>query len=62
MKINFYKNLEEKYKEISLLYEAMGILNWDRATIMPKNSNNGRTDQLTNLYVLSHRMLKDKKI
>ena len=62
MKINFYKNLEEKYKEISLLYEAMGILHWDRATIMPKNSNNGRTDQLTNLYVLSHRMLKDKKI
>ena len=62
MKINFYKNLEEKYKEISLLYEAMGILHWDRSTVMPKKSNDGRTDQLTNLYVLSHRMLKDKKV
>ena len=62
MKINFYKDLESKYKEISLLYETMGILHWDRSTVMPKNSVNGRTDQLTNLYVLSHKMLKDKKI
>ena len=62
MKINFYKDLESKYKEICLLYETMGILHWDRSTVMPKNSVNGRTDQLTNLYVLSHKMLKDKKI
>ena len=62
MKINFYKDLESKYKEISLLYETMGILHWDRSTVMPKNSVNGRTDQLTNLYVLSNKMLKDKKI
>jgi len=62
MKKNFYKDLEKKYKEISLLYEAIGILHWDRSTFMPKNSIDGRTDQLTNLYVLSHTMLKDKKI
>ena len=62
MKINFYKDLENKYKEISLLYETMGILHWDRSTVMPKNSVNGRTDQLTNLHVLSNKMLKDKKI
>ena len=62
MKINFYKDLESKYKEISLLYETIGILHWDRSTVMPRNSVNGRTDQLTNLYVLSHTMLKDKKI
>ena len=61
MKKNFYKDLEKKYKEISLLYETMGILHWDRSTFMPKNSIDGRTDQLTNLYVLSHKMLKDKK-
>ena len=61
MKKNFYKDLEKKYKEISLLYEAIGILHWDRSTFMPKNSIDGRTDQLTNLYVLSHKMLKDKK-
>ena len=61
MKINFYKDLEKKYKEISLLYETMGILYWDKSTFMPKNSVDGRTDQLTNLYVLSHKMLKDKK-
>ncbi len=61
MKINFYKDLENKYKEISLLYETMGILFWDRSTVMPKKSVDGRTDQLTNLYVLSHKMLKDKK-
>ena len=62
MNKNFYKNLENKYKEISLLYETMGILHWDRSTVMPKKSIDGRTDQLTNLYVLSHKMLKDKKI
>ena len=62
MKKNFYKDLEKKYKEISLLYETMGILHWDRSTFMPKNSIDGRTDQLTNLYVLSNKMLKDKKI
>jgi len=61
MKKNFYKDLEKKYKEISLLYEAIGILHWDRSTFMPKKSIDGRTDQLTNLYVLSHKMLKDKK-
>ena len=57
---NNYKQLENKYKEISLLYEIMGILHWDRSTVMPKRSINGRTDQLTNLYVLSHKMLKNK--
>ena len=62
MKINFYKDLESKYKEICLLYETMGILYWDRSTVMPQNSVIGRTDQLTNLHVLSHTMLKDKKI
>ena len=62
MKMNFYKDLESKYKEISLLYETMGILHWDKSTVMPKNSINGRTEQLTNLHVLSHKMLKDKKI
>ena len=62
MKKNPYKDLENKYKEISLLYETMGILHWDKSTFMPKNSIDGRTDQLTNLYVLSNKMLKDKKI
>ena len=61
MKKDSYKDLENKYKEISLLYETMGILHWDRSTVMPKKSVDGRTDQLTNLYVLSHKMLKDKK-
>tara|TARA_B100000029_G_scaffold56099_1_gene50807 strand:- start:4771 stop:6261 length:1491 start_codon:yes stop_codon:yes gene_type:complete len=55
-----YKKLEDKYKEISLLYETMGILHWDKSTVMPEKSINGRTDQLTNLYVLSHKMLKNK--
>ena len=62
MKNNYYKELELKYKEISLLYETMGILHWDSSTAMPKKSIDGRTDQLTNLYVLSHKMLKDKNI
>ena len=62
MKREFYKDLENKYKEVSLLYEIMGILHWDRSTVMPESSVVGRTDQLTNLYVLSHKMLKDKKI
>ncbi len=61
MKKDSYKDLENKYKEISLLYETMGILHWDRSTVMPKKSVDGRTDQLTNLYVLSHKMLKNKK-
>jgi len=61
MGINFYKKLEKKYQEISLLYEAMGILSWDRSTFMPNKSIDGRTDQLSNLYIISHKMLKDKK-
>ena len=60
MNNNPYQTLENKYKEISLLYEAMGILSWDRSTFMPNRSIDGRTDQLTNLYVLSHNMLKKK--
>ena len=49
MNNNPYQTLENKYKEISLLYEAMGILSWDRSTFMPNRSIDGRTDQLTNL-------------
>ena len=60
MRINFYKKLERKYQEISLLYEAMGILSWDRSTFMPNKSIDGRTDQLSNLCIISHKMLKDK--
>ena len=56
MGINFYKKLEKKYQEISLLYEAMGILSWDRSTFMPNKSIAGRTDQLSNLYIISHKM------
>ena len=48
MKREFYKDLENKYKEVSLLYEIMGILHWDRSTVMPESSVVGRTDQLTN--------------
>ena len=60
MKINAYTKLEKNYEKISLLYEVMGILGWDKSTVMPDNSIDSRTDQLTNLYVLSHEMLKDK--
>lgn len=61
MKINAYKNLEKNYRKISLIYEAMSILGWDKATFMPELSIDSRTDQLTNLYILSHNMMREKK-
>ena len=49
MKINFYKELEKKWKEICLIHDAMGILEWDKSTMMPEGSYEERTEQLTNL-------------
>ena len=61
MKINFYKELEKKWKEICLIHDAMGILEWDKSTMMPEGSYEERTEQLTNLNVLSHKMTIDKQ-
>ena len=61
MKINFYKELEKKWKEICLIHDAMGILEWDKSTMMPEGSYEERTEQLTNLNVLTHKMTIDKQ-
>ena len=45
-----YKKLKKLFEEQSLINDISGILNWDMATYMPKNSRKQRIKQITKLY------------
>ena len=45
-----YKRLKNLFEEQSLINDISGILNWDMATYMPKNSRRQRIKQITKLY------------
>ena len=45
-----YKKLKKLFEEQSLINDISGILNWDMATYMPRNSRKQRIKQITKLY------------
>ena len=57
-----YKTLERRFRRLSLLGEASGFLEWDRATLMPKGGAEARAEQITELALIRHAALVDAEI
>jgi len=54
-----YEKLLEKEKELSVLQSAESIVNWDMETMMPPKAINLRSQQLSLLSVIDHKMSTD---
>jgi carboxypeptidase Taq len=57
-----YPELETRFKRISLVREASGVLEWDRDALMPPGGSAARTEQLATLQVLAHQMVTDPAV
>jgi carboxypeptidase Taq len=52
-----YQQLEARFRRLSALEEAIGVLNWDSATMMPPGGAATRAEQLATLSLLAHEQL-----
>lgn len=57
-----YQDLERRFRRISAVHDALGILHWDTETMMPSGAAQGRAEQLATLRLLSHEMLTDRHL
>ena len=56
-----YKCLEKRFKRIGVLKEALSLLEWDRAVLMPPGAVGSRSIQLSEINLIIHELLCDKK-
>lgn len=54
-----YRELEERFRRMSLLRSVEDILHWDTAAMMPASAADARAEQLAMLRVLHHEQLAD---
>lgn len=54
-----YARLEQRFRRLSALQEAAGMLHWDMSTVMPDGGRPARAEQLATLGVVCHEMLTD---
>ena len=54
-----YGKLEQRFRRLSALQEASGMLHWDMATVMPDGGRPARAEQLATLSVVCHEILTD---
>ena len=52
-----YRQLEERFARIGALEQAISVLHWDTAAIMPEGGAAGRAEQLATLRTISHQHL-----
>ena len=52
-----YLELEARFRRLGALDEAIGVLNWDSATMMPPGGATTRAEQLATLSLLAHQEL-----
>lgn len=57
-----YGQLMEKYKDLTILQSAAGIIGWDMETKMPPRGIGLRSQQLALLESVGHKMMTDPKI
>lgn len=55
--MNAYKKLEARFARLAKVEEALGVLGWDRATMMPEGGAAGRAEQVAALRVICHEQL-----
>ena len=52
-----YQELEKRFKRLSALGEALGMLHWDMSVLMPAGGAGARTEQLAALKLTRHELL-----
>ncbi len=52
-----YQNLELRFARLSDIEDAIGLLSWDAAVMMPSGGAPGRSDQLASLKAVAHEIL-----
>lgn len=52
-----YSDLERRFRRLSALGGALGVLHWDQATMMPAGGADARAEQVAILGVMSHELL-----
>ena len=57
-----YRELKKIYADASIVSDIEGILHWDMATMMPKNSRNQRSEQLGFMAKLKHKTLSSENV
>jgi carboxypeptidase Taq len=54
-----YKELERRFARLNKLNEALGVLRWDHAAMMPDGGAEGRSEQMATLELIAHEQLTD---
>ncbi len=57
-----YQQLEARFRCLGAIEEAIGVLNWDSATMMPAGGAATRAEQLATLSLLAHQQLTAAEI
>ena len=57
-----YDALAMRFRRVSLLGEAAGLLGWDSATFMPRGGAAARADQIAELERVRHEALRDPRM
>jgi carboxypeptidase Taq len=57
-----YETLERRFRRISALRDALGILTWDTETVMPAGAAEGRSEQLAAVRLAAHELLTDPRV
>ncbi|MDJ0943736.1 MAG: carboxypeptidase M32 [Kiloniellales bacterium] len=57
-----YQQLEDRFRRLSALGEAEGVLHWDMSTMMPEGGAGARSEQLAALAVTQHELLTGPEV
>ena len=57
-----YQALEAKFRRLSLIDEAVGMLRWDMSVMMPDCSSAARGEQIANLKLIAHEILSSSEV
>jgi carboxypeptidase Taq len=55
--MNAYQQLEERFRRIGAIEQAISVLHWDTAAIMPEGGTAARAEQLSTLRLVAHQHL-----
>lgn len=60
--LDAYRDLETHFKKLNTIGDALAVLHWDAAVMMPAGGVSARGDQLAALKGISHELLTDSRI
>ncbi len=57
--LTIYRELEDRFRRVALVGDALGVLHWDQSVMMPPGGAAARGDQIAALAVIRHGMIAD---